>query len=189
MRTAIVGLTRLHDRNATARSAEAVAAFTHPDPLATDSCILWSEAVRIAVLEDRFDLDSGLDLIASDRRAQWAGWIEDATGADPASFPNNAFTVTALQAAWAAITSTPGHNDPAAGTTHLPAALHAAVHAGNDTDTVTAIAGGLLGARWGLSAIPQEWRDMVNGWPNLRDPDLVDLALRTAAGGLESSGG
>ena len=183
MRTAIVGLTRLHDRHATARSAEAVAAFTHPDPLATDSCILWSEAVRVAVLEGRFDLVAGLDLIAPDRRDQWTRWIEDATGANPASFPNNAFTVTALQAAWAAITVTPGHDDPAAGPDHLPAALHAAVHAGNDTDTVAAIAGGLLGARWGLSAIPVEWRDMVNGWPELRDADLVDLAVKTALPG------
>jgi ADP-ribosylglycohydrolase len=186
MRTAIVGLTRLHDRDATARSAEAVAAFTHPDPLATDSCILWTEAVRVAVLDGRFDLVSGLDLIASERRDQWATWIDDATGANPASFPNNAFTVTALQAAWAAISSTPGFNDePPNGAAHLPAALHAAVHAGNDTDTVAAIAGGLLGARWGLRAIPQEWRDEVHGWPNLRAPDLVDLAMNTAVRGLE----
>lgn len=183
MRTAIVGLTRLHDRHATGRSAEAVAAFTHPDPLATDSCILWSEAIRVAVLGGRLDLVSGLDLIAIERRDQWARWIDDATGADPASFPNNAFTVTALQAAWAAITSTPGYDDPSASATHLVAALHAAVHAGNDTDTVAAIAGGLLGARWGLSAIPVEWRDMVNGWPELREADLVDLAVRTALPG------
>ena len=37
-------------------------------------------------------------------------------------------------------------------------ALHRAVHAGDDTDMVAAIAGSLLGARLGAGAIPAEWR-------------------------------
>lgn len=48
-----------------------------------------------------------------------------------------------------------------------------AVAAGGDTATVAAVAGGLLGARWGVSAIPLEWRRRIFGWPGYRDEDLV----------------
>lgn len=51
MRTGIVGLTALGDREHTARSARAVCELTHADPLAAESCILWSEAVRVAAIE------------------------------------------------------------------------------------------------------------------------------------------
>lgn len=177
MRTAIIGVTAPGDRNATASAARDVAILTHWDPLAVESSILWSEAVRRAVNDGLFDLVGGLDLLPTDRQEIWRTWIDEATGADPASFPNNGFTVTALQAAWAAITSTAGE-DP---TAHVIAGIEAAVHAGNDTDTIAAIAGSLLGAAYGRQAIPAAWRDQVNGWPgNLRERDLADLALRSA---------
>jgi ADP-ribosylglycohydrolase len=85
-------------------------------------------------------------------------------------FTPNGFTVTAVQAAVAAITQTPATDG------QLVAALHAAVRIGNDTDTVAAIAGGLLGARWGASAVPADWRAAVHGWPGLTGHDLVALA-------------
>ncbi|WP_041553890.1 ADP-ribosylglycohydrolase family protein [Cellulomonas fimi] len=179
MRTGVVGLTALHDRERTAAAARAVALLTHADDLAGDSCVLWSEAVRVAVLDARLDLLGGLDLLPPDRRDAWQTRIEDATGADPALFAPNGFTVTALQAAWAAITTTTAHD----GTRHLPDALQAAVHAGDDTDTVAAIAGALLGARWGASAVPSDWRTAVHGWPGLTGEDLVDLGRRAARAG------
>ncbi|MFZ1411239.1 MAG: ADP-ribosylglycohydrolase family protein, partial [Micropruina sp.] len=166
MRTGIVGLCALGDRVQTARAARAVSELTHADPLAADSCILWSEAIRVAVIEGRFDLLGGLDLIEEHRQSQWRAWIDQATGADPASFGPNGFTVTALQAAWAAITSTLGSSRMIAAD-HLTSALFAAVHAENDTDTVAAIAGALLGARWGASAVPTRYRSQVHGWPGL----------------------
>ncbi|MDZ7262559.1 MAG: ADP-ribosylglycohydrolase family protein, partial [candidate division KSB1 bacterium] len=50
---------------------------------------------------------------------------------------------------------------------HVRRALGAAVAAGHDTDTVAAIAGALLGARWGAAALPGEWTGMLHGWPGL----------------------
>src|SRR5258708_34915832 len=50
-------------------------------------------------------------------------------------------------------------------------ALDAAVRGGNDTDTVAAIAGGLLGAAYGASAVPADWRRVLHGWPDLRTHD------------------
>ena len=50
---------------------------------------------------------------------------------------------------------------------HLGLALDAAVRAGYDTDTVAAIAGGLLGAAYGASAVPGRWRSLLHGWPGI----------------------
>ncbi|TXR55490.1 ADP-ribosylglycohydrolase family protein [Quadrisphaera setariae] len=175
MRTGIVGLTRLHDRQATARAARAVAELTHADPDAGDSCVLWSEAVRVAVLYGRFAVDSGLDLLPAERRQLWADRLEAAARGERDRAASNGWTVAALQDAWTAIASTPG--------SQLEPALHAAVRTGNDTDTVAAIAGALLGARWGASAVPAAWRDLVHGIGGRRAADLQRLARDTATSG------
>ena len=97
---------------------------------------------------------AGLDLIPVERRDDWRSWVEAAAGEAPATFNPNGYTVPALQAAWAAITSTDHRSDDP---THLERGIHAAVGAGNDTDTVAAIAGALLGARHGAAAVPDAW--------------------------------
>jgi ADP-ribosylglycohydrolase/predicted protein tyrosine phosphatase len=180
MRTSIVGLSRSDDREATARAARAVAELTHADSLAADSSILWTEAIRVAVTEGRLDLAGGLDLVSDAHRDDWVGWIDEAVDHDPKDFANNGYTVTALQAAWAAITSTDRGDGSAM---HLQRGLQAAVRAGWDTDTVAAIAGALLGARYGASAVPTQWRRMVHGWPGMRAHDLVEIAVSTYLGG------
>jgi ADP-ribosylglycohydrolase/predicted protein tyrosine phosphatase len=193
MRTSVVGLTRLQDRNATATAARVVAGLTHADPLAGDSAVLWSEAVRVAVVERRLDLSGGLDLLPPERRHQWKTWIREAESEPMSTFTPNGFTVTALQAAWAAITQTPVPDDAPERASypcqHLQHALHNAVRIGNDTDTVAAIAGGLLGAYWGQSAIPLSWVRTVHGWPGLRARDLVRLSVLTANRGRSDRSG
>ncbi|GAA1614290.1 ADP-ribosylglycohydrolase family protein [Actinoplanes couchii] len=188
MRTGVVALAYLGEPESMAGAARAVSALTHFDPLAGDGCVLWCAAVRRAVLDGTFaGLREGLDLIPAERRDQWAGWLDEAELHEPGYFPNNGFVVTALQAAWSAISRTPvPAEDPAAGVfacDHLRDALYAAVGAGNDTDTVAAIAGALLGARWGSSGIPLDWQRLVHGWPGNRTPDLIALGLLTAGGG------
>ncbi|MET0953190.1 MAG: ADP-ribosylglycohydrolase family protein [Aeromicrobium sp.] len=187
MRTAIVGLTGLDDRDATAAATRAVAELTHADPLGAESCVLWSEAVRLAVTSGRLDLLAGLDLLPEARRDQWRAWTDAATGVDPRTFARNGFTVHALQAAWAAITWTDiPELDATAGTfpaQHLQLALANAVRAGDDTDTVAAIAGGLLGAVWGWSAIPAHWSRKVHGYGGHRARGLITLGLHTAQRG------
>ena len=82
----------------------------------------------------------------------------------------------------AAITWTPVPElDPANGSfpaQHFELALANAVRAGDDTDTVAAIAGGLLGARWGWSAIPARWSRKVHGYGGHRSRGLITLAMR-----------
>jgi ADP-ribosylglycohydrolase len=192
MRTAVVGLTALGDREQTAAAARAVAELTHADPLAGDSCVLWSEAIRRAVLGHVLDLRGGVDLLPQERRAQWLAWIDAAERPDAApSLHGNGFTVTALQAAWHAITTTPvpAEGDGMFACEHLQHALAAAVRIGGDTDTVAAIAGGLLGAYWGASAVPAAWRRVVHGWPGLRARNLSALGLLIVRGGRDDAVG
>ena len=100
----------------------------------------------------------------------------------PSSFTKNAWSVGALQAAWSAITHTPVPTEgPACG--HLADALTTAIRIGHDTDTVAAIAGALLGARWGMSAVPSAWRRLLHGWPGIRGVELERLAYLTVHGG------
>jgi ADP-ribosyl-[dinitrogen reductase] hydrolase len=182
MRTAPVALAHLGEDAAIADSARAVATLTHADPLAGDSCVLWSIAIDRAVREARLDgVHDGLLLLPSERQGRWERALVDAEEGPPARWTPNGYTVTALQAAYAAVVHTPV--DPEAPSRHLVAALETAVRVGDDTDTVAAIAGALLGARWGASAVPGHWRRMLHGWPGLDAAGLARLALLTASGG------
>lgn len=194
MRTGIVAVAYLDDAEAMAEAARAISDLTHPDPLAGDACVLWCAAIRRAILDATFDgLHEGLDLLPPGHRDRWAEWISAAEADPPAVFNPNGFVVPALQAAWSAITRTPVPADaPADGSfpcQHLVHALENAVRAGDDTDTVAAIAGALLGARWGASAVPPGWLRVVHGWPGPRAPDLIRLAVLTATGGRDDERG
>ncbi len=186
MRTAPIALAHLDDRDALADAARLVAGLTHADPLAGDSCVLWCEAIRVAVLDGKFDVRTGLDLVPDERVDQWSAWLDAAESEPPKSFSPKGFTVTALQTAVSAIVQTP-IPDPMP-CRQLQSALDTAIRIGNDTDTVAAIAGVLLGARWGASAVPWFWRRAVHGWPERdRRPsdshDLIALATLAVCGG------
>ncbi len=76
-----------------------------------------------------------------------------------------------------------GAGDPHGPAAHFRLALENSVRVGNDTDTVAAIAGQLLGARWGASAVPPAWLELVHGWPSLTAPDLVARSLAIVPAG------
>jgi len=194
MRTAPIALAYLHDPAGLDEAARQVAALTHHDPEAGEACALWCQAIRRAVLHGTLDgLREAVDALPADRAAVWRARLDEAESHPPAHFANNGWIVAALQAAWSAIMRTPiPELDPAAGSfpaQHLQHALEAAVRAGNDTDTVAAIAGGLLGARWGASAVPLAWQRRLHGWPGLRARDLIRLGLLAATGGQPDSAG
>jgi ADP-ribosylglycohydrolase len=180
MRTAPVALAYLCDVRGLVRAARTVGALTHHDPEAGDACVLWCAAIRHAVLTGGLDARAGLDLLPAERRETWAARLVEAEGRDPASYASNGWVVEALQAAWSAISRTRVPASPAS-PDHLRRALEAAVRGGGDTDTVAAIAGALLGARYGAAAIPAEWLDVVHGWPRrLRVTELGRRGLAIA---------
>ena len=185
MRTAPVALAHLDDAGAAAQAAQAVSDLTHADPVSAEACLIWTLGIRHAVLHGDFGgIRGALTYLPKDRADGWAGLLDEAEAHDPAHFTNNGWVVHALQAAWSAITRTPVPDlAPAYGTfpaQHLAQAVEAAVRAGHDTDTVAAIAGSLLGARWGASAVPLSWRRRVHGWPGHTARDLVRLSVHAA---------
>ena len=182
MRTAPVALAHLDDEPGLVQAAESLSTLTHFDPEAAEACVLWCLAIRHAVLTGELDVRVGLPALPSARADAWRARIEDAERRTPADFERNGWVVEALQAAWCAIATTPvPADDSAAGTfraDHLRLALQAAVRGGRDADTVAAIAGGLLGAAYGASAVPWSWRRLLHGWPGIGAHDLLELAGR-----------
>ncbi|WP_431972191.1 ADP-ribosylglycohydrolase family protein [Nocardia sp. bgisy134] len=172
MRTAPVALVYLDDAAECVRMAGAIGLLTHHDQQAVEACKIWTYAIRHAVLTGNFN--GVREYIAStDSADYWNRLLDQAETGAPAHFPNNGWVVHALQTAWWAITTA-----DASGPQHLPLALELCVRAGGDTDTTAAIAGGLLGARWGASAVPARWRSILHGYPGLTGDDLVALAAR-----------
>ena len=177
MRTAPVALAHLGDDAALATTARAVSDITHGDPLCGDACVLWCIAIDRAIREQRLDgIDDGIELLPHRSRRKWIEWIDQARREPPTTFVPNGYVVTALQAALAAITAS-----QAAPTDPIRHGLTAAISIGHDTDTVGAIAGALLGACWGRSAIPSEWLSPLHGWPDLDADGLGVLARRVIA--------
>lgn len=180
MRTAPVALAHLDDEKAMVQAARAISGLTHHDPDAADACVLWCCAIRHAVRTGTINVRIGLRYIAFERRDLWTERLDAAESSKPADFANNGWVVSALQAACSAILTTPV---PAVRAEHLRLSLDAAVRAGHDTDTVAAIAGGLLGAAYGASAVPLQWRMLLHGWPGLTAHGLVNLAAAIARKG------
>ncbi|MCI1964327.1 MAG: ADP-ribosylglycohydrolase family protein [Ancrocorticia sp.] len=170
MRTAPVGLVSLGSRETTARAAIAVARLTHADPLVDDSCVLWSEAIRHAVMTGEIAIRPGLDLLNPDSAAYWSAVIDDAE-AGKANAHQNGFTVNALACAWQAVWGARGLSGEAA----IREGIVGAIRLGSDTDTVASIAGSLLGAAHGASSVPAEWVAVVHGWPGMTATEYADL--------------
>lgn len=173
MRTAVVALPFLSSIETVAEVASEVSALTHADLDCREACMIWSKAIRHAILFENFD---GIQLAINDlptfRQNYWNDIFDRADAASDASeFTNNGWVIHAIQAAFKVIMSTATETPE-----HLVLGIEAAVRVGNDTDTVAAIAGALLGARWGYSAIPKAWLDEIHGWPGYKAQDLVALA-------------
>lgn len=147
-----------------ASAARKQAQLTHKDQDGGDAAVIWSLAIRQAVLTGSADLMAQLEHLPEERRSIWFQRLTEAEQKGPEAFIKNYWVVAALQCA--AIANARG--------TDVKSVLEAAVR-GGDTDTVAAIAGQLAGARFGASSVPREWREKLHGWPGLKGKDLEDM--------------
>lgn len=185
MRTAPLALAFLdRDEAGLWQAAMDISALTHFDPEAGEACALWSVAIRRAILTGELDLRGGLRFLPPERADVWRRRIETAEASRPRDFAHNGWVVEAFQGACSAITTeSAGMAGPVtSGPDLLRRALEEAVRGGNDTDTVAAIAGGLLGAVYGWSAVPFEWRRDLHGWPGYTARDLLRLGSQLVRG-------
>jgi ADP-ribosyl-[dinitrogen reductase] hydrolase len=141
--------------------------LTHPDPRCTSSCVMvvetafhliQGEGVEEAVEKAWMKLPSGFT--SSDKASSLVRQaVESAKGLPWEEWSNGPYTIDTVQSAFAAFWSA----------TSFEEGLVKVINRGNDADTVGAVAGGLLGARFGVQNIPRSWlRDLEEGYPYLR---------------------
>jgi len=202
MRTGPLALAgRSLSRPALADLARTVSALTHASADAVEACILWTDAIRRAIdapvvasgeLDWVAHVAVGLDLLDESRRAVWAERLTDAGSKEPEEFNPNGYVVFALQAALSSLTHTEVPVDRPC--RHLRLAIERVIRIGDDTDTVAAICGSLAGAWWGATAVPLEWRRVLNGritygTKALTGADLDRLARLAHDGGKDDPSG
>jgi ADP-ribosylglycohydrolase len=97
-RTAPVALAYLDDPAGLAEAAMAVSALTHFDQSAGEACVLWSLAIRHAVLTGELDARAGLGYLPARTADVWAARLVEAEKSRPRDLSSNGWVVEALQA-------------------------------------------------------------------------------------------
>lgn len=162
---------RLGDRH---RESREISSITHAEPRAIDACVAYNDIVN-ALIEGVTPEAAVAEALEPELHREVRRALQDAAAAAemgaPLPFDPGGFVLTSLQiAAWALLTPRPAEE-----------LLIAIADAGGDADTNCAIAGGLLGARDGLSAWPQRWVDQLESGPQflVASPRLAAIRLRS----------
>ena len=144
------------------RSDEALVAATqedarlsHPNASCVDAAVVYVLAIA-SLVRAPGDVARAMSLATSwasaNANAEVRGWLDDACAGLLVPYsPQDGFVRIALTHAFRHL---------AAGTSYLDA-LRETLAGGGDTDTNACIVGGLVGARWGISAIPEPMRAAV----------------------------
>lgn len=173
MRTAPVALAFPTDTAGLIEATTRIAQLTHWEKDASEAAILWNLAIRTSYIQNKLEVREQLIHLPEESRNLWEQRINEAEAKMPVDFHRtNGWVVSAFQAAWSAIFHTDNFVD----------AIELAVRGGGDTDTVACVAGGLAGAYYGYSAIPDSWRQPLNGLDGVTSRELVALALNSPAG-------
>jgi ADP-ribosyl-[dinitrogen reductase] hydrolase len=154
MRTAPAAVFFARDgREATMDAVRRISAVTH-DPAAGEGCAIYHELMRAAL--DGGDpleaLPSCLAEVPDALRPKWAEVLDPSWDPSRATEPNGAVWPTLGSAVWALRQSS-----------SFEQALRQVLDLGGDTDTVAAVAGGLVGAVYGIAGIPMRWTSAVHG--------------------------
>jgi ADP-ribosyl-[dinitrogen reductase] hydrolase len=143
--------------------------ITHADPRCTEGCAILNLTVA-GLLEDAdTPLRDALDYVGSDTPDELVTALQPvARGDTPNTLETSGYVVHSLQTAL--------HNGLIADSAED--AIVTTVNHGGDTDTIGAIAGAIAGARFGSSALPDQWIDTINeaGELELLADQLVEMA-------------
>ena len=151
MRSSILGLWHHRDHELLWSDAQAVCRITHHDQRCVDSCRLIAAVVAAHLREAALPGDAA-QLLPYDSDPRSLAWFQAVRDPDIAALhldePNSiGYTLRTASAAWWAAHHPTGFEE----------GLLAVVHAGGDADTNGAVAGSVLGARFGFEAIPARW--------------------------------
>jgi len=169
------------------------ALLTHPHPVCQDANAVFVLAIAHAVATGSGPEETyrfATDHAAALTRVEVRDCLEQAAASPPADFQSRqGWVLIALQNAFWQLLHAPG----------LEAGVNDTIMRAGDTDTNAAVAGALLGAVYGIEAIPARWRDAVlacrpeQGRPGVHRPrprpfwpvDALELACALA--GLASA--
>ncbi len=191
MRCAPIAVRWRDDAVALARNSVISAVPTHWDVRCGWSCVALNIGIAVALRGETIDADA---LIAAAEEAVLASLPELSRYGYEAGMPhsvriaveqaasleigevefdgwNLGFTLLALRAGLIPLWRAPDFEQ----------GLRAVVEAGGDTDTNGAVAGAVLGARFGIDTIPQRWRDRIEELREGRTPleeyaDMLEAA-------------
>ena len=139
---------------ATGDAARRISALTHGDPAAGDGCAIYHHLVAAALAGQQplAALPAALAEIPAQRRDRWTAVCAPDWTPAQATESNGAVWPTLGTALWALRSGR-----------DFASALRLVIDCGGDTDTIGAVAGGLLGAVLGIQSIPSRWTTPLNG--------------------------
>ena len=185
MRCAPVALARHRQPEMLVRDSAATCVVTHYAVTCQRSCIMVNAVIAMLLRGVEPDLRTLMSAAADGAPDMLAAALDDGIPAGVLSAIEDGVpmvsdaswlrrqqmlighTLLAVQCGlWAAVTPL-----------DLEAALRRVVEAGGDTDTNAAVAGAVLGARYGVSAIPERWLECVPGRDRIEGLADVLIAL------------
>ncbi|HSH05843.1 MAG TPA: ADP-ribosylglycohydrolase family protein [Anaerolineae bacterium] len=161
MRTAALGLWDYSDPAKVRQNGEAVCRITHYDPRCVGSCVvvslaiaamlrgerdvavLWAEAERVG---REYDERIG-EYLARANHSLAALELDEGLDAEKGEWGKIGYTLKAMGAGFWALRYGESYRQ----------AISAIVMEGGDADTNAAVAGAMLGARWGLTGVDSRW--------------------------------
>lgn len=162
MRSSVLGLWEFYDQALVEKNAETVSLITHHDPRCVGSCVVFCRAIATFLTEASVDIDQ---LIKDSIHLSQAFHPEIETyityamkdiesldldeGLNPGEEDRIGYTLKCLGAAFWALKHAESFEE----------GILQIIHEGGDADTNAAVAGALLGAKFGYSAIPKRLVD------------------------------
>ncbi len=189
MRTSILGVWDLHDREALIRNVRDVCRITHADPRCIASCVAVCVTIRKLILcSQTLDLDRLITEALDESRLEDPGILEECSqlcfassietlrldeGLNPGDENKIGYTYKALPCAMWALRNAK----------NLEGGLHSVIMEGGDADTNAAIAGALLGARFGYKSIPEHLISELKNAEQLHEKSeqLTELLSKNAS--------
>ncbi|MFC6826258.1 ADP-ribosylglycohydrolase family protein [Halopelagius fulvigenes] len=174
MRCAPYALAYLDRPGVLAEVSRASSEITHADPRCTAGCALLNEVVRRLVCGE-----SDPDSVVGDALTlvDGSGAVPDELWTRVAGLPEETDTETLGYSGYVLATLESGLYHGLSADSFEEAVVEAVNH-GDDADTVGAVTGAVAGARFGLDAVPERWRDELAERGELRRlaDELLELA-------------
>ena len=159
MRCAPLAIAFANDPETLQRVSRDSSRITHADPRCMHGCAALNLTIAALLDGDEQPLATALGALNPDAPDSLVETLEPVPGdIDPDGLQNSGFVLHTLQTAlYHALTADSAES-----------AIVSAVNEGGDTDTIGAVTGAVAGARFGMSALPERWLEVLQTADELR---------------------